>query len=618
MAVLRGLLTGSDRWKWFIAGVLLLAWFYRMATFYGWDESFYMSQMISLFQDHDLSLQNNLMVFPNELPERYRALTIILPRGAIHNCFSIGPAIVHGLYSLPVISSSQPSAFLNLRRFISIGNMVILILTIIALEYILRQFNLSRNLSRPVSALAVIVSPLMVYGTRFYLNSHLLSASFSTFSLFGVILWLNRRRWVYAILTGLSLGLLAISRWQEITWFIVLMPVILYYFKTNGHSSDEFRTGIRTAFFNLMPGLAAFLSVVFVQAAAWKIQFDQWLVMPQGSDFMLWSDPELIPLIFSSYHGVLPWSPGFVLGLLYLPAAIHRTPQKHMKSILWGGLFYCAVSLYVSACAHDWWAGSSYGPRRLSALLPFTAVGLGYLLTRLSTWRRVFLISALCIWAVFTASAFRKNIDDLSLLFQNRSSEFNMRSPRTYLDSENESIWSLWLTGFEKFTKPAYTLVDAPHTADRWIGLSIVLFAELLCMVGWRYVAANSRLQWAVLSVIWIWITGVGIWLACFIPRNAPSDAFWLSVVSRTNNPDFQEPLPKNMVHAARFIQTVDLAYRRQFPKADRLYRSIPENLRANINLEEIHRFAVEQDFEKALDRPESQAVRQSILQLEP
>ncbi|MGB4099774.1 MAG: hypothetical protein WBM02_10250 [bacterium] len=52
-----------------------------MPEFKGWDEAFYMSQMSSAILDKDLMLQNDLLIYPNDVCERIRLVSVLRPDG---------------------------------------------------------------------------------------------------------------------------------------------------------------------------------------------------------------------------------------------------------------------------------------------------------------------------------------------------------------------------------------------------------------------------------------------------------------------------------------------------------------------------------------------------------
>src|SRR5262249_25078597 len=63
------------------------------------------------------------------------------------------------------------------------------------------------------------------------------------------------------------------------------------------------------------------LVVFSPQAYAWKHMFGRWFVVPQGSNFMRWTHPNLDGVLFGSAGGLLIWTPILSASFLGLVAA---------------------------------------------------------------------------------------------------------------------------------------------------------------------------------------------------------------------------------------------------------------------------------------------------------
>jgi len=543
---------------WFLLGTISLIWFFRLAAFTGWDESFYLSQMTSVIQDRDLVLQNNLLKMPLPDIEKYKALSTVTDDGAILNCFSIGPAVVYSGFIFPAIIAEYSSDnHINLRRSMSICSMFILIFMVIGLTRIISFFGFSRNISCLTSGLIIVFSPLLVYGTRFYFNSHLFSAAFSVFSILNFLVWTESKKLRHAALCGLALGLMIITRWQNtvvLAGFIPFLVNQVFQTFTTRKSSD---VSFRSLSKGLLVGLIALFSVCSIQLIAWKIQFNSWLLIPQGSDFLNWGNPSIVPFLFSNYHGMIPWIPGFALSIMGLLIAFYHTKDKTHRYLIGGFIIVCVGYIYVNSCVSDWWAGSSYGPRRLCSLLPFAAIGFAFLISRISRLKRVILISTLLIWALFGFGAFRGNIDDFSVLFELKTSDNNPSSLDTYYQDNTTQIWELWIDGFSKIIKPGFTLVDSPKNHDRLIGISVVLTISLLSIFLWMLISRSRKLQIFMAGFIWIWSALYATLLFITEPANRVADEYWLQVMNNQKSITATGPIPNGLLDAELFLKSV-------------------------------------------------------------
>ena len=84
---------------------------------------------------------------------------------------------------------------------------------------------------------------------------------------------------------------------------------------------------------------------------------------------MDWTAPCLLPTLFSTYRGLLPWMPVTlfsVLGLFVLGKRQLRLAVPLLAVLL--------LELYVGASTRDWFGGGGFGPRRFISELPIFLV----------------------------------------------------------------------------------------------------------------------------------------------------------------------------------------------------------------------------------------------------
>jgi hypothetical protein len=244
-------------------------------------------------------------------------------------------------------------------------------------------FLLCREVGGGGNALAATMATFAGTSYLYYMlvspsYSHAVSACVSAgFLLFW---WRTRDRttvWRYTCL-GLLGGLFALVRWQDGLAMIVVVLDIL----AQGRRLATLRERLAFAVTRLAAAGLASLAVFSPQIAAWQALYGQPFTMPQGSGFMKWSSPALLPVLFSPLRGLFSWTPIAAAALLAIPWSWR---QSRRLTLALTGFFL--VSLYVNAAVSDWWAGEAFGARRFLSCFPVMAVGLTVLLSRTGRWQ---------------------------------------------------------------------------------------------------------------------------------------------------------------------------------------------------------------------------------------
>ena len=253
-------------------------------------------------------------------------------------------------------------------------------------------FRIAKHLSNAESAFwAVLVtwlaSPAIYYSLSAPAYSH-------ATSLFAVALfvdnWYRTREQTELtryLLLGVLLGLVTLVRWQDL--IIVLLPLAesaygLLYKKTSFTATLQ-RLGV-------MAGVTALAFTP--QILAWHAIYGELLLTPQGSDFMRWTDPQVLSVLFSWNHGLFSWTPGLlvaVCGFYWL--------GKHDAVLTFGSVLILFTAIYVNASVEDWWGGEAFGARRFISYSVLFTIALAALMSsyewfRLKTWVRC---TALCL-----------------------------------------------------------------------------------------------------------------------------------------------------------------------------------------------------------------------------
>ena len=160
----------------------------------------------------------------------------------------------------------------------------------------------------------------------------------------------------------------------------------------------------------------------------WTVLYGSPLLVPQGSGFMRWTDPQLAAVLFSSFRGLFTWTPVLLVATLGL-GSLGRE-RRHLAIVL---VAIVALSWYVNASVADWWAGEAFGARRFVSCFPIFVVGCGAIMER---WRdRPMTLVAGVVLVVLLNGL---------LLFQYQLFLKGWRDIAPYPDN----AWSLWIERF--------------------------------------------------------------------------------------------------------------------------------------------------------------------------
>jgi len=418
-----------------------------------------------------------------------------------------------------------------------------LALTALLTARVVERLGVGPDLARLATGLAILTGPLAVYGTRAYLNAHLGGALLVALALHQGLLWLESGRGASAVAMGLAGGLACANRWQDA---VIVAPLFVAIFASRGEGR-----GRALALAAAAAGLAG-----SIQLLAWQIQFGTPFLVPQGAGYMQWLRPRLLPLLFSTYHGLVPWNPGFALGLLGLALlALGRwSPPDRLRLPLVALAVGAALTLYVSACPGDWWGRDSFGPRRLTSLVAPVAVGLGALLHRLERITRLLASALLALWSVVAVSAHLSRWEDLGLLLFGRPGPF-----------QPDGVAAMpsygWVNGWGAlhFLKPGFSLSDAPHLADRVVGVLVVVAVVLVLRLLWPLIEKRRLAQRALVAACTVYL---GLWNVALatMPANREWDARWRDFLAAPLDPARAASLPPEMARARDVVISVRAA----------------------------------------------------------
>ncbi len=350
-----------------------------------WDEVSYYIYARSFLFDQDLHFANDFQLSyavatPDFVAKEFdKALT---DTGYVVNLFAIGNSLLWlpWLALLRLAAQTLPGlvpAETSLTGFepIFISNLTALSALLgfgaFWLAYVLTKQVASRRIALLATLTLLVATPLLHYQFRAAMNSHAFSAFTATLVIF---VWARQFRKIgtplQAVGLGGLIGLAALVRWQNLMYLVLPLISVLWVWWKMPITQRTNKIGQALLYLALVGGAA--LLVFALQMAVWKVLYGSFLTIPQGSSFMDWRAPFFMPLLFSSFRGLLPWMPIFflaVFGLLFVPRA--------QRPFAWPLLVVLLLELYVNASTRDWFAGAGFGPRRFTSELAILVMGYG-------------------------------------------------------------------------------------------------------------------------------------------------------------------------------------------------------------------------------------------------
>ncbi len=125
--------------------------------------------------------------------------------------------------------------------------------------------------------------------------------------------------------------------------------------------------------------VAGFIFIVGVQNLYWKITYDSFFIPPakMGASAMPslnWFKPEIIPLLFSQYHGLFSWMPLLAVFFVGLCLFSWKKPR-------WGFplMFVFIGELFYNSTRTDWWS-MGFSGRRMAGFTMLLMPGAAFLL----------------------------------------------------------------------------------------------------------------------------------------------------------------------------------------------------------------------------------------------
>lgn len=453
----------------------------------------YYAYLRSLTMDGDLQFANEYSapVFPR-VPDLQKLPPTVT--GHIPNLASVGPALawspLYGVAHLLVIggralgvpwrADGYDAPYIVLSTFTS---------ALAGLVIMLAGYRICRRWVGPgIATLAVtsalLGSNLLYYTMREGSFAHALSAAATLY----LLAWLRLEerpgmgRWGAL---GAAAGAMVVMYW--ISALVLLLPAFTFARLLRAAlrgPADRRGQELRRLALGGAAAIALLLLVVGPQLLAWKVVYGSFLAVPHGGDYIRPRSFQGLQLLFAHLYGLLPWTPALFAGLVGLPLLWRRDRWLTLGLALAFLLYF-----WYNASLMRWFAGGSFGLRRITVLTPWFLIGLALLYDAIGRWRAIAPIALAALMGGWTTLLLVRY--DLFLIPHVPEEIDAMPALSFYLDRDTLPVWALpgWLRNGYFVTQVRASLSPADTGA-------FIALVAVMVLATWAVVACFRRLGW--------------------------------------------------------------------------------------------------------------------------
>jgi hypothetical protein len=242
-----------------------------------------------------------------------------------------------------------------------------------------RMHLVSGSSSRLALGLVLLVSPLYYYAVFEPSMSHVYDLFAFVLYLLAVLNWAEGERPRDLAALSVSGALFILVRPQNAAT-VALFSLVLFFLPAR--PVPEKTSGLRHRLLRFFGGMLPLLLGTLPVLAVNRYLYGRAFVVWQGADFFDLSRPNLPGLLFSGRNGLFSHHPLLFVGLAGFIWLLASRPGETRRWFLWTLLGSFIVQVWLNASVRDWWAGHSFGQRRLLSSLPLFTVGLAFLLEK--------------------------------------------------------------------------------------------------------------------------------------------------------------------------------------------------------------------------------------------
>lgn len=263
----------------------------------------------------------------------------------------------------------NPDHFLSLQgRPLAYSLLGMFAVNLCGLGSLILAYLSARFYVRPLPAAALLLflgTPMLYYATIEPFYVHVPAAFLAALTLFLLLYWKEQQITHWTVLAaGMAGGLATLVRWQMalLVWGLALwLPL--------------HRKWRELVLFGV-----GFWAVAWHVLYTWNWMFGRPLLISAAESGFLGSPVHLPQVLFSDARGLFIWSPATLLGVLGWVALARQ--QRWVAAGLAAAFL---LEAFINGGVADWWAGWSFGARRMTELYAPFAVGLAVLLDRASS-----------------------------------------------------------------------------------------------------------------------------------------------------------------------------------------------------------------------------------------
>ena len=391
------------------------------------DAYYYYHWLVTLAVDRDWDFTNNYrQVGPyGEPTDPYKFLKNIDPAtGKPQNLFPMGsmllwypffePAYADALCSRPM--DVEPVALAYSKQVAtttSLSSVFYAHLAMVMLALVLRRY--AGLLPSMVAGLSILwATNALHYIVHEPLFSHIPDLLAVSWLLWCADRWLARPKVISATIWGLAAGLTVSIRPQNALSVVAVIGIVAFFVWRR-----------RVAVTHLWRNCAGFVLGLVLTASPYvltrSMMYGRPWVVPLGPDFLRWSQPQIIKVLFSTERGLFVYSPYLLLVAVAGTISIYRARRDpdFPAPLLWLCLGVFLTQLYINSAVRDWWGGGAFGQRRFistySLFVVLAVIAWRTLASRARQRRSKMVVVGLVSVVLFGLTACNFYLDDLEI-----------------------------------------------------------------------------------------------------------------------------------------------------------------------------------------------------------
>jgi hypothetical protein len=391
------------------------------------DGNYYYHYLVSLMEDGDLDFSNNYVA----ANDQYQFRNIQVPAtGKMPNTFYIGPTIVWVVPYLTVRSflqlagdwDSESSPWSAGVQTIVMYSAVVVAVWIFFMLMQLCGLWFDDRVSACAAALTIFATNVLWYVLREPSMSHVYDLAALLTGVYFFQMYIERLRTIDLLASGAAFGFGVCVRVQNLVTVAIVSAFLLVWWLRCGRFQLKFAKTWLLWFLAVslfaMPHFVAF-AYLYGDAFAQAYRY----VDPNPDVFFVLTRPMMMDVLFSWRNGFFSFHPIWLAGALGAVMLLRKRQYTSLVLML-GVLFF--AQLYLNSCVIDWWAGHSFGQRRLIGVIPVFSVGLAMIIERMCVNRHrkfslAVLVALTVSWNIWLANGYENhwNKNDPQNLFQN-------------------------------------------------------------------------------------------------------------------------------------------------------------------------------------------------------